>query len=190
MRRADPKVIERMRSMLPQDSEFIVVTSPGGAAHAKNIGAARASGDILVFVDDDVRLMTDWAWDDWRAQDWAFAIASTYWPTPAVNGFMMRAEATLLNVLTCVFRYKLFMTGFAAIRRDVFEAVGGYNEDVTYEEHVMTLDLYRRHYRGAILPIRVRMLRRWHGWNPFNDTTSRGKVHPPPQPGEVTILRT
>ena len=189
MRRADPKVIARMRAMLPKDAEHIVVTTPGGAAHAKNIGAARATGDILVFVDDDIQLVTKWDWENWRKRDWQFAVGWTYWPSPSVNTFMMRAEATLLNVLTCVFRYKLFMTGFAAVRREAFEAVGGYNEHVVYEEHVMTLDFYRHRFRGALLPVNVRMLRRWHGWSPDNDTTSRGKVHPPPKPDEVLVFR-
>ena len=64
----------------------------------------------------------------------------------------MRAESTLLDVLTAVFRYKLFMSGFAAVRREAFEAVGGYNESVVFEEHVITMDFYRHHFRGAILP--------------------------------------
>jgi len=190
MRRADPQIVERIRAMLPKGSEYIVVTAPGGAAHAKNIGASIAKGDVFVFVDDDVRLIADWNWDEWLSWDWQFAIASTYWPTPAVNAFMMRAESTLLNVLTAVFRYKLFMSGFAAVRREAFEAVGGYNENVTFEEHVITLDFYRRRFRGARLPVWVKMLRRWHGWNPHNDTTSRGKEHRAPRPDEVLVLRT
>ena len=190
MRRADPATIDRIRSMLPKGSEYIVVTAPGGAAHAKNIGAARASGDVLVFIDDDVQLITDWAWDDWLKEDWQFAIASGYWPAPKVNVFMMRLESTLLNILTQVFRYKLFMSGFAAVRRDAFEAVGGYNENVVFEEHVITLDFYRRRFRGARLPVRVKMLRRWHGWSPNNDTTSRGKVKPPARPEDVLVLKT
>jgi len=176
--------------MFPKGCEFIVVTTPGGAGHARNIGAAVASGDVLVFVDDDVQLVTEWAWDDWLKRDWQFAIATTYWPSPPVNGFMMRLESTLLNVLTAVFRYKLFMSGFAAIRREVFQAVGGYNDSVVFEEHVMSLNLYRRRFRGTMLPVRVKMLRRWHGWSPNNDTTSHGKDHPPPRPGDVTVIRT
>ena len=181
--------LERMRSMLPKGSEFIVVTVPGGAAHAKNVGAAVASGDVLVFVDDDVQLEARWDWERWLAWDWQFAIASLYWPGPGVNGFMTRAESTMLNVLTSVFRYKLFMTGFAAVRRSAFKAVGGYNENVVFEEHAITLDFYRRHFKGIRLPVRVSLLRRWHGWGPHNDVTSRGKAHPPPRPGEVDIQR-
>lgn len=176
--------------MLPGGAELVVVSAPGGAAHARNIGAAAASGDVFVFVDDDVQLETTWDWDTWLKWDWQFAIAELYWPAPVVNHFMMRAECTMLDVLTAVFGYKLFMSGFAAVRRDAFEAVGGYNESVVFEEHVMTMDFYRHHFRGARLPVRVRMLRRWHGWSPTNDTTSRGKEHPPPKPGEVVVLRT
>lgn len=190
MRRADPGTVERIRAMLPSGAEYIVVTAPGGAAHAKNIGASVAKGDVLVFVDDDVQLITHWNWDDWLRRTWDFAIAETYWPAPSVNDFMMRAESTMLDVLTCVFRYKLFMSGFAAVRRKVFEAVGGYNENVTFEEHVITLDFYRHRFRGTRLPVRVRMLRRWHGWAPANDTTSRGKEHPPPRPEDILVLRT
>ena len=189
-RRPDPSNLERIERMLPRDSEFIVVSVPGGAAHARNVGAAAASGDVFVFVDDDVQLESQWNWKEWLGRDWQFAIAGVYWPGPAINDFMMRAESTLLNVLTCVFRYKLFMSGFAAVRREAFEAVGGYDESVVFEEHSLTLEFYRRHFRGARLPVRVTTLRRWHGWSPHNDTTSRGKVHPPPKPGEVLVRRT
>ena len=189
-RNAHPVAVDRIRAMLPPGNEFIVVTVPGGAGHARNVGASAASGDVFVFVDDDVHLEARWDWDEWLRWNWDFAIASIYWPGPAVNAFMMRAEATMLNVLTSVFRYKLFMSGFAAIRREVFEAVGGYNENVTFEEHVMTLDLYRRRFRGTRLPVRVRMLRRWMGWTPINHASSRGQDHPPPRPGDIQVFPT
>lgn len=190
MRRFVPETVQRIQAMLPKGYEFIVVTAPGGAAHAKNIGASVATGDVLVFVDDDVQLVANWAWDDWLSRDWQFAIAELYWPAPPIDTFMMRTEATMLNVLTSVFGYKMFMSGFAAVRRSAFEAVGGYNEAVVFEEHAITLDFYRRRFRGVRLPVRVRVLRRWHGWSPTNDVTSKGKDHPPPRAEDVTILRT
>jgi len=190
MRTPDPGNIQRIARMLPRGFEFIVVTTPGGAAHARNIGAAKAAGDVLVFVDEDVHLQADWKWEDWLKRDWDFAIAALYWPSPSINVFMMRVESTMLNVLTAVFRYKMFMSGFAVVRRKAFEAAGGYNENVLFEEHAITLDFYRRHFRGARLPVRVRMLRRWHGWGPHNNVTSRGQHHPPPNPGEILVLRT
>ena len=189
-RQYDPENIRRIQTMLPSGHEFIVVTCPGGAAHAKNVGASVATGDVLVFVDDDVQLIADWDWDEWLRRDWHFAIAEQYWPARTINTFMMRGQAMLLNVLTSVFRYKMFMTGFAAVRRPVFEAVGGYNESVVFEEHVITLDFYRRRFRGTRLPVRVRVQRRWMGFSPSNGSTSRGKDHPDPKPGEVLVLET
>ncbi len=189
-RHPDSGTVERIKGMLPPGHELVVVSVPGGAGHARNVGAAAASGEVFVFVDDDVRLETRWNWDEWLTWDWDFAIASTYWPSPEVNVLMMRIESTLLNVLTGVFRYKMFMSGFAAVRRQVFEKIGGYNENVTFEEHVMTLDLYRRRFRGVRLPVHVRVLRRWTGWTPNNHVTSRGKLHPPPRDGDVRIYRT
>lgn len=189
-RQPDPANIQRIVSMLPKDSELVVASVPGGAAHARNVGAAAASGDVLVFVDDDVQLETHWDWDRWLQRDWQFAVATIYWPSPEVNDFLMRAESTMLNVLTSVFRYKLFMSGFAAVRRAAFEAVGGYNEKVVFEEHAITLEFYSRRFKGTRLPVRVTVLQRWDSWSPWNDTTSRGKDHPPPKPGEIQILRT
>lgn len=190
MRTPDPGNIQRIARMLPKGYEFIVVTTPGGAAHARNVGAAHATGEILVFVDDDVQLQTTWDWDDWQRRDWDFAIASLYWPGPSENLFMVRFESTMLNVLTAVFRYKMFMSGFAAVRRRAFDLVGGYDENVLFEEHAITLNFYRRRLRGTRLPVRVRLLRRWYGWGPHNHVTSRGQHHPPPKDGEVLVLRT
>lgn len=189
-RKPDPANIQRIVGMLPKNSELVVVSVPGGAAHARNVGAKAASGEVLVFVDDDVQLEANWAWEEWLRRDWQFAIAQIYWPAPAVNRFMMRAECMLLNVLTSAFRYKLFMSGFAAVRREAFEAIGGYNESVVFEEHAITLEFYGRHFKGARLPVSVRMLQRWDSWSPRNDTTSRGKDHPPPKPGEIAVHRT
>lgn len=186
-RHPEPTNIRRIAGMLPRGSEFIVVSVPGGAAHARNVGAAAASGEVFVFVDDDVHLECQWNWDEWLTWDWQFAIASLYWPAPEVNVFMMRLESTMLSVLQCVFRYKLFMSGFAAVRREAFEAVGGYRDAVTFEEHSITMDFYNHHFRGARLPVRVNMLRRWQGWKRINNATSRGKSHPPPKDGEVVV---
>ena len=188
-RRPEPANLERIAGMLPKGSELVVVSVPGGAAHARNVGAAAASGKVLVFVDDDVRLVADWRWEEWLTWDWQFAVAANYWPAPEVDVLMMRAESTMLDVLQSVLGYKLFMPGFAAVRREAFEAVGGSREDVTFEEHSITMDFYNHHFRGARLPVRVRMLRRWHGWRPINSATSRGKSHPPSAPGQVVVQR-
>jgi glycosyltransferase involved in cell wall biosynthesis len=53
---ATPSVIERMRALAP--CRFTVVDQPNsGLAKARNAGIARASGEQIVFVDDDVLVL-------------------------------------------------------------------------------------------------------------------------------------
>jgi glycosyltransferase involved in cell wall biosynthesis len=188
-KRAEPSNIERIAKMLPEEAELVVSTVPGGAAHARNVGAKRARGSVLVFVDDDIHLSAQWEWEEWLARDWDYAIAEWYSPGPKARGFWMHLAAGSLNVLTRIFRYPLTMSGFTAIRREVFEAVGGYRLDTTYEEPALTLTLRSRGFRGAMLPVRVTVLERWDSFHRFNDSTSREKPHPEPGPDDVRVFR-
>lgn len=183
-------LVERLARFLPAGSELVLSSVPGGAAHARNVGARFARGKVFVFMDDDIALSAKrWDWEAWLAREWDFAVAQVYWPAPSADCLAMRLEATALNVLTGVVRYKLFMSGFGAIRREAFESAGGYNTRVTWEEPAMTLKLYSLGFRGGRLPVRVSVLRRWDSWRPFNDTTSRGKLHPEPKEGEIRRYR-
>jgi glycosyltransferase involved in cell wall biosynthesis len=184
----DERNVARIRAMLPPRSELVVSTVPGGAAHARNVGAASARGAVLVFMDDDVQINGDWDRTLELLQgDWDFAIAQWYSPSPSVRSAWMVLACGGLNILTRIFRYKLTMSGFTVVRRGVFESVGGYQLDTTYEEHAFTMRLYRSGFRGALLPVRVTMLRSWDSFHRFNDTTSRNKPHPDPKPHEVTV---
>jgi len=187
-RKADGPNIDRIARMIPREAELIVSTIPGGAAHARNVGARKARGEVLVFVDDDIHLTADWDWDRWLAQDWDYAVAEWYSPGPKARGPWMRWACGGLNILVRVFHYPLAMSGFAAMRRDVFDAVGGYRIDTTYEEVALTLKMRGMGFRGVRLPVRVTVLRRWDSFHRFNDTTSRDKAHPEPGPHDVTVL--
>lgn len=188
-RKFDAPNIARVERMLPAGTELVVCTVPGGAAHARNVGARRASGEVFVFMDDDVLLDASWAWEDWIKGDWDFAIAEWYSPSSKVNTPWMRLACAALNTLTRVFHYPLTMTGFTAMRRHVFYMVGGYRVDTTYEEPAMTLALHGRGFKGRRLPVRVTMLQSWDSFGRYFDATSRGKEHPEPKPGEVVVLR-
>jgi len=188
-RKAEASNIERISKMIPAGAELIVSTVPGGAAYARNVGATSAHGSVLVFVDDDIQLSANWDWDKWLARDWDYAVAEWYAPGPQARGLWMHLAAGSLNVLTRLFRYPLAMSGFTAIRREVFESVGGYRLDTTYEEPALTFTLRGRGFRGAILPVRVTVLQRWDSFHRFNDTTSRAKPHPAPGPNDVTVVR-
>ena len=192
-RKAEGPNIARIIGMLPRGCEFIVSTVPGGAAHARNVAAQKATGNILVFFDDDVQWTTDWNWDEWDRRVWDFAVAEWYSPGPmsgpfSARGPWMRMGCAALNILNRVLHYNLTMSGFTAMRRNVFFAVGGYATDTTFEEPNLTMRLRRSGYRGTRLPVRVTMLQRWDSFTRHNDTTSRDKRHPEPRPGEVQVL--
>ncbi len=183
----DEENVTRIRAMLPAGSELIVSTVPGGAAYARNVGAASARGEVLVFIDDDVQLDADWDRVLRMATDrrWDFGIAEWYSPAQSVRNPWMVLACCGLNTITRVFRYRLTMSGFTAMRREVFETVGGYPLDGTYEEPALTMRLHSLGFHGVPLPVRVTMLRSWDSFHRFNDATSRGKPHPVPGPSDV-----
>jgi glycosyltransferase involved in cell wall biosynthesis len=183
----DRENIARIRTMLPAASELIVSTVPGGAAYARNVGAASARGEVLAFFDDDVQLSADWDRFLRTINDprWDFGIAEWYTPAHEVRSPWMVFACGALNILTRVVRYPLAMSGFTAMRRRVFEEVGGYPLEGTYEEPALTMRLHGLGFHGVPLPVRVTMLRSWDSFHRFNDATSRGKPHPVPGPSDV-----
>lgn len=115
--------------------EVIVVRDPArlGPAGGRNAGAARAAGDVLVFVDSDVVVHPD-ALDRIRA---AFdgdptlaAVFGSYDDRVATAGTV----AGFRNLLHHVVHQRsagdasTFWAGLGAVRRDAFDAAGGFDE--------------------------------------------------------------
>ncbi|MGI0067771.1 MAG: hypothetical protein ACREB9_05060 [Thermoplasmata archaeon] len=115
----------------PGADEVILQGGEGGCAHAKNLGARRARGSILLFVDDDQEL-----WGDLRflrhppRQEAAWHVRHHYETTrDAYTAHAFR----MLNVM--------LWTGSAlgvgpcmAIRRRLFETLGGFRYDIIWED--------------------------------------------------------
>lgn len=109
-------------------------------AKVRNYGAKNASGDILVFVDADVMLKPD------SVEKIVGAISGP--GTDSVFG--MYEEATpqagffsQFQNLFIVYRYErlprstdITCSFFFAIKKSVFEAIGGYNEEMSYYEDI------------------------------------------------------
>ncbi len=135
----DPGTLERCitairRSADPPD-ELIVVDGPAvdGPAAARNAGAARANGSILVFVDSDVVVHPD-AFTRIRA---AFAekpsiaaVFGSYDNAPSPHGTV----STFRNLLHHYIHHQspgratTFWAGLGAVRRDSFVAVDGFDD--------------------------------------------------------------
>lgn len=114
--------------------EVIVVEEPAGSgpAAARNEGAARATGDVLVFVDADV-LVHDDALDRIRAAMGArpelVGLLGSYDDRVVTRGLV----AGFRNLLHHVVHQRsagpaaTFWAGLGAVRRDAFAAAGGFD---------------------------------------------------------------
>jgi GT2 family glycosyltransferase len=164
--------------------EIVVVDSPGeaNAATARNLGAERAEGDILFFIDADVEVRPD-ALRRIRA---AFAddaslsaVFGSYDDTPAAPGVASRFRNLLHYHVhqNSPGPASTFWTGLGAVRREAFCDVGGFDEEIEFMEDV---DLgMRMSAAGAAIVLDPRIqgthLKRWTVWSMIRtDVVARG----------------
>jgi glycosyltransferase involved in cell wall biosynthesis len=135
-----PATLERCiaairRSAAPPD-EVIVTSEPAtaGPAAARNAGAERASGDVLVFVDADVEVHAD-AFrrirEAFDADPKLAAVFGSYDDNPPADG----AVSAFRNLLhhhvhsSSAGPAETFWAGLGAVRRDAFVATGGFDAE-------------------------------------------------------------
>jgi glycosyltransferase involved in cell wall biosynthesis len=187
--------LERVRDFLPAPLECVVVddgstddsaeiarragvrvVSTGGQrgpAIARNLGARDATGDIFFFLDADVlapadalsRIRPAFAEDPELA-----ALIGSYDEEPGAPEFASQYR----NLLHCYIHQSsraetaTFWTGCGAIRREVFEAHGGFRQ--TYEKpYLEDIEFgWRLHQAGRRVrldkQLRVKHLKRWGFW--------------------------
>lgn len=138
----------------------LVVSAPRGRAVQMNAGAARASGDILLFLHADTLLPADGVDAVRRACRSATVAGGRFDVELAPSTPLLRLTACLINWRSRISR---IATGDQAIfvRRAVFERLGGYAEIPLMED----IDLSRRLKRsGEVACLRQRVItsaRRW-----------------------------
>jgi GT2 family glycosyltransferase len=160
------------RSATPPE-ELIIVDTPRhlGPAAARNLGARRARGDVLVFVDADVEVHEDafgrirTAFDGDPALT---AIFGSYDDTPGADGII----SDFRNLLHHHVHHQgagvatTFWAGLGAIRRDAFLDLGGFDEErfpqPSVEDIELGMRLHDRRERVVLDPaIQGRHLKRW-----------------------------
>lgn len=134
----EPATVEQciaaLRAGMAETDELIVVREPAflGPAAARNRGAAWAAGDVLVFVDADVRVHAD-ALERVRgafADGDLDAVFGSYDDEPAVRSPVSRYRNLLHHFVhqQSAGEASTFWAGLGAIRREAFVESGGFHE--------------------------------------------------------------
>jgi cellulose synthase/poly-beta-1,6-N-acetylglucosamine synthase-like glycosyltransferase len=153
--------------------EVIVVDRPEGIgpAAARNLGARRASGDVLVFVDADVEVHED-AFARIRSafeRDAALtAVFGSYDDDPADGGLVSDFRNLLHHHVhhEAAGEATTFWAGLGAVRREAFLAAGGFDERRFTRPSIEDIELGARLYKeGARIVldpgIQGKHLKRW-----------------------------
>ena len=140
-----------------------LITTTQGPCVSRNLGAAQAKGDILVFLDDDARINPDFLRELTNPiiKDRFDVVAGAICDPegnykPMGNGFLKTKNANFIKVITsnpegAVSRITLaFPAGCSAMLKSVFDAVGGFEESFdptgAGEDRDMALKLYTHGY--------------------------------------------
>ena len=154
-----PPQMARPRS--PRDIPFSSFSfrRTGGAARARNIGARASKGEILFFLDSDVLLPKDAILTIERAFEEDEGLAGfngIYAGETPAPGFLSRMKNLYLHYLCLKQReeYSAFWSAIMIIRRDIFFALGGFDEDfkTTLEDVEFGMRLSKRGVRFKVNP--------------------------------------
>jgi glycosyltransferase involved in cell wall biosynthesis len=146
-----------------------------GPAHARNRGAAEATGEILFFIDSDVAVYPGTlgrVFADFRKDEKLTAVIGSYDDSPGSGDFVSQYR----NLMHCYVHQTArkqactFWSGCGAIRRRVFEESGGFNPGMYGRPAIEDIELgYRLSRAGHALlldrSLLVKHLKKWTVWS-------------------------
>ena len=152
------------------DAKVLRIDITGGPARARNLGALEAKGDILFFVDDDVAIAQDAVAKIFLAfqhdPDLA-AIFGSYDDEPFEKNFLSQYKNLFHYYIhqTSKEDASTFWGACGAIRRDIFQEIGGFNDGYRHpsiEDIELGYRLKKAGYRIRLLKdLKVKHLKRW-----------------------------
>jgi glycosyltransferase involved in cell wall biosynthesis len=157
---------------------------PRGPAHARNLGAGIARGRIVVFVDSDVCVHEDTLGlfaKSFKSDDLA-AVIGSYDEAPAERSFLSRYKNLSHRYYHQISGGKVntFWSGCGAMRRDIFESFGGFDEQRYRRPAIEDIELgtwvSAAGHRIVLDPgISAKHLKRWTFWSILKtDVVDRG----------------
>jgi GT2 family glycosyltransferase len=151
-------------------AKVLTKDKPSGPAHARNLGAKLAQGDIILFIDADVEILSDTLTkvvQAFQQKHNLAAIIGSYDDDPGAKNFLSQYK----NLIHHYTHQKAsptastFWGACGAIRRDVFFAVGGFNtkyRSPSIEDIELGYRLRQQGYDlGLFKDIQVKHLKQW-----------------------------
>jgi GT2 family glycosyltransferase len=145
--------------------------SPGGPARARNLGASRANGDILFFVDADVTVPQDvihQVREVFARNSSVSAVIGSYDDQPAEHNFLSQYRNLLHHFVHQSGREEAstFWGACGVIRRDVFRTMGGFDERFTMPS-IEDIELGHRLKQSgySIRLVKSLQIKHWKRWN-------------------------
>jgi glycosyltransferase involved in cell wall biosynthesis len=186
------RCLEAIKAASPQPDELIVVADgdsdgswrvaeefgarvirleqDGGPARARNAGARVARGDMLVFLDADVACVPDLFRqinETFERAPEVAALFGSYDDSPAEPNFLSQYKNLFhhyVHQISCE-EASTFWAGCGAVRRDVFLALGGFDESYrrpSIEDIELGYRLRRAGHRIRLVKtLQVKHLKRW-----------------------------
>lgn len=159
-------------AQLAQASGAAVIQLPtaGGPARARNIGASAAQNDILLFIDADVTIGADTlnqVVSTFQKHPDLAALIGSYDDTPGASNFLSQYKNLFHHYThqTGCEQASTFWGACGAIRREVFLAIGGFDESYRYpsvEDIELGYRLKRAGYEIRLCKtVQVKHLKRW-----------------------------
>lgn len=145
-----------------------------GPAHARNVGAGHAKGDILFFVDADVTVpsnLLDHLTNSFSEPSAATAIIGSYDRDPMAPGLVSQYKNLIHHYVHqhSDERAATFWGACGAVRRDVFLLLGGFDENYRrpcVEDIEFGYRLRAAHYPIRLLKtLQIKHLKQWSLWS-------------------------
>jgi hypothetical protein len=173
-----PVTLERCRAALraggSAPEEIFIVEEPSdvNAAAARNLGARRAGGNVLLFVDADVEVRPDAVARirlRFEADPGLAALFGSYDDSPAAPGVVSGFRNLLHHHVhqNAEGPATTFWTGLGAVRKEAFDSVGGFDESVAFMEDIdLGMRLSAAGARIELDPlVQGTHLKRWSLWS-------------------------
>lgn len=148
------------------------LTHQSGPGAARNYGSKRATGDILFFIDSDVLIKSftiERLVEDFKKNDKIAAMFGSYDDSPSEKNFISQYKNLLHHFVhqNSNKEAMTFWAGCGAIRREVFDKVGGFDQDRYDKPLVEDIELgYRMKSMGYRIllnkDLQVKHLKQWN----------------------------